>query len=374
MMSGFNMEQEIYRILSEEQGLTGKEIAKRMDGNFDRTTVNRFLAVHNEGLRKDKETGKWYLSESKRHVLEISPVQWVTADIFEDCLSQSGCFFANDADEYVIKFPKGSSILLNAIARILSLINQCAHRNKNVILEFHAKCSSTTYLDRLGFFDNLDSRVIVLPDRPSESRAEKYKGNSEKLFEMSAVDPKRVDDQIPVKLTQVFTANSSDDYYMAAFTVFSELVDNIEQHSESPFAGFAALQIYKGKKSHIQTVVSDSGHGVLNTLKPRLHEHYPDVHKSFDWSDKQSDIELLKKIFIEGHLSQFGSNPDGEARGCGLNRSQNYAVKYNAEIIIRQETLELKLVFKDGELFESHPKFDLPIIYGTQVCFDFFLN
>ena len=156
------MEQEIYRILSVEDGLTGREIAKRMEGNVDRTTINRFLSDHNEGLRKDVETGRWYLSGIKKHVLEIAPVQWVTADIFEDCLLQSGCFFANDADEYVIKFPKGSSILLNAIARILSLINQCAHKNKKVILEFHAKCSSTTYLDRLGFFDNLDSRVIVL--------------------------------------------------------------------------------------------------------------------------------------------------------------------------------------------------------------------
>jgi hypothetical protein len=365
------MKREIHRIVSAEPGLTGKEIAKRMKGGIDKTTVNRFLSENNEGLRKDKETGQWYLSEVKKHVLEIASVPWVTGDIFEECLQQSGCFFASDADEYLIKFPKGSSILLNAIARILSLLNQCAYKNKKVTLEFHAKCNSVGYLNRLGFFDNLDSRVTVLPQRPSESKAEKFKGNSGKLFEMSAVDPQHLDDQIPVRLTQVFTHNSSEDYYMAAFTVFSELIDNIEQHSGSFFSGFAALQVYKGKKSHIQTVVSDSGLGILQTLKPRLNEHYPDVHQSIDWSDKQADIDLLKKVFIDGHLSRFGSS---EARGCGLNRSQNYAVKYNAEIIIRQETLELRLVFKDSELFESYPKFDLPIIYGTQVCFDFFLN
>lgn len=365
------MEQEIHRILSAEQGLTGKEIAKRMKGDIDKATVNRFLSEHNEGLRKEKETGKWYLSGNKKHVLEITPVAWVTAEIFEECLQQSGCFFANDADEYVIKFPKDSGILLNAIARILTLINQCAHKNKKVTLEFHAKCNSVGYLNRLGFFDNLDSRVVVLPEKPSESRAEKFKGNSEKLFEMSAVDPKNLDVQIPVRLTQVFTANSSEDYYLAAFTVFSELIGNIEEHSDTSIAGFAALQFYKGNRKHIQTVVSDSGLGILATLKPQLQHHYPKLHQELDWADRQSDIRLLEKVFIKGHLSRFGS--DG-ARGCGLNRSQNYAVKYNAEITIRQETLELKLVFKDGELLESHPKFDLPIILGTQVCFDFFLN
>lgn len=36
------------------------------------------------------------------------------------------------------------------------------------------------------------------------------------------------------------------------------------------FPGFAALQLYKGKRRHIQTVISDSGLGIATTLKRNL--------------------------------------------------------------------------------------------------------
>lgn len=367
------MEQEIRQILSVEQGLTGREIAKRMKSTVDKTTVNRFLAENNKGLRKEKESGRWYLI-SKQHILEFPADTWICEELFESAFKEAGCFFNNSADEYIIRFPKRCRILLIAGARIIALVNQCVHQGKKITLDF-SQCSATkTYLDRLGFFDHLSAAINVSPKRPAESRAVRYSGNSENLVEIAAINPKDLDESIPKTLTNKFINLTDDKYRTPIFTVFSELIGNVRDHSDSPIMGFAALQKYKGSKEHIQVVVSDSGLGILQTLKPRLNEHYPELYRELDFSKKETDTDLLKKIFIEGQLSQFGSNPDGEARGLGLKKSQDYAARYNADITIRQKTLQLKLIYRNGQLFEAKPKFDLSILNGTQVCFDFYLN
>ena len=66
----------------------------------------------------------------------------------------------------------------------------------------------------------------------------------------------------------VFITDSK--YEAAASTVFGELIGNISEHSEYQLEGFAALQKYGGKRSHIQTVISDGGKGISATLRPSL--------------------------------------------------------------------------------------------------------
>ena len=58
--------------------------------------------------------------------------------------------------------------------------------------------------------------------------------------------------------------------------VLSELLQNVEEHSGAATPGFAGLQFYK-KTNHIQTVISDSGLGIVGTLMPVLSQRYPEL-------------------------------------------------------------------------------------------------
>lgn len=364
------MKQKILKIVKSKPGLLGREIAKVL--GMDKREVNSLLAKDNAGLYQDKDTYRWY-PLTNQHVLELTSDSWICEESFESSLKEAGCFFENEADEYIIRFPNKCKILLIAGARIIALANQCAHDGKKITLDFEQCAATKTYLDRLGFFDHLSVAVNVLPDRPSESRAQRYSGNSEGLVEIASIDPQELDESIPKTLTNRFIQLTDIKYRTPIFTVFSELIGNVRDHSNSPIMGFAALQRYKWPKEHIQVVVSDSGLGILQTLKPQLSLHYPKLFHTLDFNKKETDAVLLQKVFVDGQLSQFGSDPDGEARGLGLKKSQEYAARHNADITIRQKTLELKLVYRNGQLFEAKPKFDLPVINGTQVCFDFYL-
>ncbi len=56
--------------------------------------------------------------------------------------------------------------------------------------------------------------------------------------------------------------------------MFSELVGNVYEHSRTQLDGYAVLQVYKNGNS-ARIAVSDSGDGLLNTLRPSLPTHYP---------------------------------------------------------------------------------------------------
>lgn len=366
------MKQKILKIVKSKPGLLGREIAKVLC--VDKKEVNSLLARDSTGLYQDKETFRWYPLPSKKHILEFTSNSWICAELFEQGLSAAGCFFENDADEYVIIFPTNCQILLIAGARIIALANQCVHKGKKITLDFTLCGKTKNYLNRLGFFDHLLPAVSILPNRPADSRAKQYQGNSENLVEIAAIDPSNLDEAIPEALTNAFMQHAAKGYRTPIFTIFSELIGNVRDHSCSPILGFAAMQRYQYPREHIQVVVSDSGLGILETLKPRLHEHYPDIYKNLDFTKKETDADLLQKVFMDGQLSRFGTDPDGETRGLGLKQSQDYAARYNADITIRQKTLELKLAYRNSQLFEAKPKFDLPILEGTQVCFDFYLN
>jgi hypothetical protein len=88
-----------------------------------------------------------------------------------------------------------------------------------------------------------------------------------------------------------------NEYSQPAFTVISELFGNVRDHSKSEILGFAALQLYKGKRPHIQTVVSDSGRGIIGTLRPILESKYPKLARKFPLSNPEADALLLKEVF-----------------------------------------------------------------------------
>ncbi|HFT6597996.1 TPA: hypothetical protein ACGRM4_001558 [Klebsiella oxytoca] len=361
--------EKIKELLREFPGLTGKQIAKKL-GYTDKSALNSFLYSHVEGLKQAE--WKWYVDDE--YILVLDTGTWIDENIFEANLSAAGCLLGASASRCRISFPEGCRILLAAGARVIALANQAAYLGKVVELDF-SKCPSTkNFLDRLGFFEHLHSDVRVRPERPTESRATRYRGNSDNLVEIASINLDDFDNSIPVKLTKQFAFHAGQEYYMAVFTIFSELIGNVRDHSETPIPGFAALQLYKGKRRHIQTVISDSGLGIATTLKRNLETFYPEIFKALESSTEDSDVFLVTQALKKGGLSQFGSAPDKAARGLGLKRSQELAARYDAIVLVRQPNFELKILYKDGELIDIAMKKGLALIKGTQVCFDFFLG
>ncbi|MBH2029320.1 MAG: hypothetical protein I8H74_02390 [Moraxellaceae bacterium] len=367
------MKDRITSVLKVTSGLTGKEIAKILK-DVDKSRVNSFLFHNPEGFIQDKVTHKWYL-DSKDYILEFSSNTWLDESRFEDDLVRAGCMLSSSSKKCIIRFPEKCQILLIAGARLISLINQAVYDGREVELDFKSCPNTLSYLDRLGFFDHLDPHISVLPSKPNDSKAKKYQGNSNSLVEIASIDLINFDYQLPQKLTTAFIFHAGEKYKMAAFTIFAELIGNVQEHSETPILGFAALQLYGGNRKHIQTVISDSGVGIASTIKRNLEKHYPELYiQQTSLTSIDSEIFLISHALEHGGLSQFGSNPEENARGLGLRKTQDYAAEYDAIVTIRQHTFDLKFIYNKGKLIEIKQKKEITRINGTQVCFDFFLG
>ncbi|EOL8949510.1 ATP-binding protein [Cronobacter dublinensis] len=369
------MFRDIDKLLNANPGLTGREIAKRL--GFDKKKVNSFLSRNGHLFNQDKDY-KWFQSKNRTFVLSLPADAWITQEGFEDALSESGNPLDGTYKEAVITFPKNCSLMMVAIARMLSLLNQLSSRNLAVTIDL-TKCKNTrTFLNRSGFFDLLDLKIIVLPCRPQpgNSDAVKYQDNSQSLVEFGAIDIGSTESEISKlikRLGQRFVSEASNDYLPVIMTVFSELINNVKEHSNSRIPGFAALQSYngRGRKKHIQTVISDSGLGVVATLRATLEGNYPKLHEKFPAGSLGSDIALVEYVFSNGRISRHGSK---EGRGLGFESSRRQASKNEALLIIRQTYFSIELNYKDGELVSKNVKDNLSLINGTHICFDFFID
>jgi hypothetical protein len=139
----------------------------------------------------------------------------------------------------------------------------------------------------------------------------------------------------------------------AAWTIFCELIDNVFSHSETPLDGYAALQAYQGG-DRLTVAVSDSGLGIMQTLRPSLHATSPRMARL-------SDLELLVEVFGEG-LSRHGAD-----RGCGLKGSAAKAMKFKADLDVRLPHLRVLLTPARGgySANTAHCSDHLPLLWGT---------
>ena len=71
----------------------------------------------------------------------------------------------------------------------------------------------------------------------------------------------------------------------------------------------------------------------------------------------------------EGEISRFGAG-----RGLGFKSSREQAMKFDADLSVRQENFSLDLVYKNGKLVEINTHTDLATILGTHLCFDFYID
>lgn len=353
------MLEKIKKLLKKEPNLKAREIARKL--GFDRTTVSSLMHKHKDTAFQQNDEYEWSLMPDE---LEVTfDDHWVTCASFESSLSSVNL---DSVQKVKFIFPMNCKFLLEAIARFLALCNQLIADEKEVTIDLSNNSGSSGYWNRVGFFDHLHEDVNVLPERPKTSTAKSRKGKSKNLVEFGAVAPKSENKELVKQLADAFVALSSDNYQDPAFTIFSELIGNVKEHSETDLNGFAALQKYdgySGKKPHIQTVVSDSGVGIAATLRPILKDHYPKL-------SKLSDIELVKKAMSEGQISKHGSSAES-GHGMGFKSSKEKAVKFNARYSVRQSNFGLDFRFKDGKLQPVKEQTDLIKISGTHICFDF---
>ena len=296
------------------------------------------------------------------------PATWVNSSKMETCLKKGPgphdhCFFSA---KFV--FPVGCKVMIDAAVRLLSLFNQLEICQKSVQLVFEeGESGAMGYLDRMGFFDHLSKNIEVLPYRPFISGAEIYGGTNTSLVEIARINPASRDESLLTKLTEALMRSfgdrsDADELEGAAWTIFAELIDNIFSHSETSIDGYAALQLYP-RGNRLGVAVSDSGRGIMDTLRPAIRHENPSL-------SALSDVELLVEIFRQG-ISRHG-----EDRGCGLKGSAAKAIKYRADLDVRLPKLRV-LLSPGREGYRPNTAYcyeSLPLIWGTHIYFNFSLD
>lgn len=354
--------------VSQNPGLKARTIASRLD--VERSTINALLHANKDTFHQD-ESSCWSLVPPAELRVEfgVDGKTWLTAKDVEKLLSKAGSPLDSPCQRVVFSLKKGSRMMLDALARLLALSNQLAHAGKTVVLDFTESRSTYTYLDRLGFFDHLNAVIQVLPERRAlRGRSQKFRGNNDGVVEFRAINPAQEEGEIPRLLERSFVACTDESYSVAVMTILSELYTNVLEHSGASVPGFAGLQSYKSAH-HIQTVISDSGRGIVGTLAPVLSDKYPKVAQKIAASKDHKGIALLKEVFSAGQISQ----KKAEGQGLGLKQSRVFAKKFRARISVRQRDFELRIHHSNDRVTFTHDT-NLVRIEGTHICFDFMLD
>ncbi len=248
----------------------------------------------------------------------------------------------------------GSKILIDAAVIFLSLINQLSAEGKLVTIDFQNEDSEVMgYFNRMGFFDHIAPHVTILPAKPLFSGAQLYKKSNKGLVEIVRIDED--DAELPGRLADALETKDKK-LGKASFTIFGELIDNVIRHSSTKLDAFAALQTYK---NGIMVIVSDSGKGLLGTLRPKLPKKYKDA----------TDIEIVIDAFEKGltrHRKKSG-------HGCGLTTCARKAKQFHGKLHVRLADTRVNLVPADDVYTHdtAYCFLELLPVKGTHITFDF---
>lgn len=293
---------------------------------------------------------------------------WVHAGRFEDALQAAGNPLAEPDMSVRFVFPTGSKVMVDGGIRLLSLINQLDSIGKRVSLDFEEGTEGAWgYLDRMGFLKQLPRSVSVTPPRPPVSAVDRYGGTSDALVEFEPIRIGAPDRALPgrlerVLLTHVGDRNDRDALGEAAFTVFSELIGNVYEHSETELAGYAVQQVYRGG-GRATVAVSDSGRGLVDTLRQSRASLPSRLANG-------TDTDLVVEAFRNG-LSRCGA-----PRGAGLKACADHAIRYRAKLWVRLATSQVHLKpSRDGYSANmAYTREGLPLLWGTHISFAFELT
>jgi hypothetical protein len=294
---------------------------------------------------------------------------WIDGRTLDRALIRDVSPHAREVDHVLIRVAANSSVMVDAAVRLLSLLNQLAASGKRVVLEFEKMDGAMGYLNRLRFFEFLSADVIVKPRRPAVSMGALRRGQSAGLVELVRINhgarAKRLPTQLAERLGDACSGRTDEkELTDAVFTVFSEIIDNVYSHvyeeHHNELDGFVALQVYKNGNT-AKVVVSDSGKGILHTLRPTLTDAK---------LKRLSDTELVVEIFRQG-ISRHG-----KGRGCGLKASADSAIKYKTQLDVRLPDCTVHLRPARG-IYEANTAYcqeGLALLWGTHLCFDFRLG
>ena len=302
------------------------------------------------------------------HCVVDFPPDWINGDRFEEALLESHGPFSDGIYEVAFKFSTGCRIMVDSAIRILSLANQLVSSTRRVRMFFNeGEVGTMGYLNRMGFFDQLHPDVMISPERPVYSRARLHQGQNEKLVEIARINKDDRDVGLPSRLVNVISRvcqNRADvnELSHSIWTIFCELIDNIFEHSATKLDGYAALQTYV-EGNRLFVAVSDSGLGIMETLRPTLKSQFPQL-------ELKNDTDLLVMVFRQG-LSRHG-----EDRGCGLKGCAAKAIKYNATLDVRLPSQRLVLIPARGayEPNRAYRSERLPLMWGTHIGITFDLG
>lgn len=306
--------------------------------------------------------------EFDMHCEVCFPACWVDAGRFEAALRDSCGPHGQTTHEVTFNFPIGCKVMVDGATRLLSLANQLVATTRRVHMDFHEGEPGTMgYLNRMGFFDHLDPAVEVLPARPIHSGAKLHRGGNGLLVEIAKINKDARDHDLPTRLSDVISRAcgsraDAGELSGAAWTIFAELIDNIFVHSCTQLDGYAALQVYSGG-NRLSVAVSDSGLGIMETLRPTIGAEFPKLARL-------SDIDLLVEVFRQG-ISRHGAD-----RGCGLKGCAAKAIKFDATLDVRLPNQRVLLKPARG-MYEPNRAYcyeGLPLLWGTHISFAFGLG
>jgi histidine kinase/DNA gyrase B/HSP90-like ATPase len=296
------------------------------------------------------------------------PARWVNRILFERAVRVAGDPMNSTSRAVYFRLPVGCKIMVDAGVRLLSLINQLWHVGKRVIVDFEEGDNGTLgYLNRMGFIDLLNPEVEIRPYRPVFSGAQLFRGDNPFLVEFASISPQVRDPLLPSRLTEALVMALGqrpmhETLGNTAYTVFGELIDNIYEHSDTELDGFAVLQVYRNG-GRVKVCVSDSGKGMIETLRPVLEFQRREFARL-------SDTDLVVEAF------RSGISRHGEGRGCGLKACADQAIRFRADLEVRLPRTASHLVpATDG--YRPHTAYvsvDLPLLLGTHIAFDFRLD
>ncbi len=292
---------------------------------------------------------------------------WATGNEFEQAFRQTyktNPTSLENSESFLFRFPPSCKIMVDAAVRLLSFANQSVARGQQVTLLFEGQShKAMNYLNRANFFSLLAEQVRVHPHRPDGSEVKRYQGQNRGLVEFRSIHPlhNQQDDDIPKQLAQALEIAmgkrpDAEHFGHTAYTTFAELVNNIYGHSQTVLNGSAALQVYQ-QGGRVLVVVSDSGVGLLTTLRPKLLS-----------STSLNDTETLRQLF-QGTLSwQHGG------AGQGLEECGRKALKLTGSVTIRLETCSVHLTSSDNRSLRASYQEHLVPLAGTHICFSFPLD
>ena len=100
------------------------------------------------------------------------PANWVNPSRFEAAMRASCGPHAPNSHDVVFEIPADCKIMIDGAIRLLSLANQLASTTRRTRLRFEeGEVGAMGYLNRVGFFECLDTRVDVEPERPLRFRS-----------------------------------------------------------------------------------------------------------------------------------------------------------------------------------------------------------